>query len=163
MKVEEEKDRVYELFSAFDSTHDNTIAVSEVPVLIRVLGLAIKESDIKPLLKNWTDKNEERVTYEDFLPVYHALKEKYDKKANNPTTEQFISILSLYDYQGQGIITQQELSRFLGHGTEGLSEREINNLFHSTSALGNEIGISDFVRSVMEDQEIFNESNVSFK
>uniref|UniRef100_A0A914Z2L5 EF-hand domain-containing protein n=1 Tax=Panagrolaimus superbus TaxID=310955 RepID=A0A914Z2L5_9BILA len=78
--------------------------------------------------------------------------------------EQYISLLSHYDHQGQGTITQQELSRFLAHGVEGLSEREINNLFHSTSALGNEIGISDFVRSIMEDQEIHNASlNVSFK
>uniref|UniRef100_A0A914Z799 EF-hand domain-containing protein n=1 Tax=Panagrolaimus superbus TaxID=310955 RepID=A0A914Z799_9BILA len=55
-KNETDRDRIYELFSAFDSTKNNTIAVSEIPVLIRVLGLAIKEADIKPLLKNWTDK-----------------------------------------------------------------------------------------------------------
>ena len=49
-------ERVAEAFAIFDKQNDKTIAISEVPTLIRVLGVPIKESDFKPFSENWKNK-----------------------------------------------------------------------------------------------------------
>ena len=56
IKYDADKEHIMNLFNVFDAAHNNTIAISDVGALLRVAGLPVKKSHVKPYLENWKEK-----------------------------------------------------------------------------------------------------------
>uniref|UniRef100_A0AC34QRR1 Uncharacterized protein n=1 Tax=Panagrolaimus sp. JU765 TaxID=591449 RepID=A0AC34QRR1_9BILA len=145
---------IQEQFQLLDNVGDGKIAVMDVPLLLRASKIVVSEADLEVYIKQWKEKQIERITIQDFLPVFSALKAVTDEtQKERPQIEDFAALLDNLDYHKTGNVSDLDLRLFLQQGKEGLSEKETNQLFQFMNLTGPTICASDFVRTLLEDDD----------
>ena len=106
------------------------------------MGLNPTESDIKKCLK---DLNAERISFEQFLPIYEDLSKKKDQS----TEEDFIEGLRVFDKDGSGMINSAELRHLLTTLGERLTDEEVEQLLSGLEDKHGNVNYEEFVRMLL--------------
>jgi len=125
---------------------DDTISVTQVGDVLRVLGLTPTEAEIQKCCEQWTDPNA-RLKFEEFIPMYESL----NKNHSTPSMQEFIEGMGNFDREGNGTIHVSELRHLLTNCGEPLNEGQFEQLFHGQADSGGNVYVSDFVRIIMEE------------
>ena len=129
-------------FTLFDDKGDERIPKHSFGEVIRALGLNPAEAEIKKCLK---DLNVERISFEQFLPIYEDL----SKKKDTSTEEDFIEGLRVFDKDGSGMINSAELRHLLTTLGERLSDEEAEQLLTGLEDKHGNVNYEEFVRMLL--------------
>lgn len=112
-------------------------SLDELTVIFRSLGLSPTINELTSYLKN---KNG-RMSFADFLEVIHM----HSRVENLP--EEVIAAFKAGDKGGRGHIPARQLRHLLQNWGEGLSFREVDNIFREANVSNNgQVRYADFVR-----------------
>ncbi|XP_031561576.1 myosin-2 essential light chain-like [Actinia tenebrosa] len=131
-----------EAFTLFDRKGDNKIDYDQIGDVLRSLGLNPTAGEVKKIEK---DVGKKRVSFEEFLPIYHSA---YQKKAN-PSLEEFIEGFRVFDRDGTGTVQAAELRNLLTTLGEKLSDEDVNVLFATVDDNSGYINYEDFVKVII--------------
>jgi len=129
-------------FTLFDDRGDDKIHKMHLGEVVRALGLNPTEADIKKCLK---DLNVERISFEQFLPIY----EDICKKKDQSTEEDFIEGLRVFDKDGSGTINSAELRHLLTTLGERLNDDEVEQLLMGLEDKHGNVNYEEFVRMLI--------------
>eukprot|EP00095_Tigriopus_kingsejongensis_P001776 maker-scaffold339_size202159-snap-gene-1.26 protein:Tk01776 transcript:maker-scaffold339_size202159-snap-gene-1.26-mRNA-1 annotation:"myosin-2 essential light chain" len=132
-----------EAFMLFDTKGDGMIPVNQVGEVVRALGQNPTEAEIRRLMHD--NKTEGRVTFETFLPIFHAV----SQKKMTDTADDFVEGLRHFDKDGAGFISSAELRHMLTSLGEKLSEEEVEVLLHGQEDSQGIINYEEFVKMVL--------------
>lgn len=129
-------------FTLFDDRGDDKIHKMNLGEVVRALGLNPTEADIKKCLK---DLNVDRISFEQFLPIY----EDICKKKDQSTEEDFIEGLRVFDKDGSGTINSAELRHLLTTLGERLNDDEVEQLLMGLEDKHGNVNYEEFVRMLI--------------
>ena len=129
-------------FTLFDDRGDDKIHKTHLGEVVRALGLNPTEADIKKCLK---DLNVDRISFEQFLPIYEDLSRRRDQS----TEEDFIEGLRVFDKDGSGMINSAELRHLLTTLGERLSDDEVEQLLNGLEDKHGNVNYEEFVRMLL--------------
>ncbi|EDS33663.1 calmodulin [Culex quinquefasciatus] len=133
---EQDIDEFRECFYLFARSGHIT-SLDELTVIFRSLGLSPTINELTSYLKN---KNG-RMSFADFLEVIHM----HSRVENLP--EEVIAAFKAGDKGGRGHIPARQLRHLLQNWGEGLSFREVDNIFREANVSNNgQVRYADFVR-----------------
>jgi len=132
-----------EAFQLFDSRGDNKIQVNQIGDVLRALGQNPTETDVRKLTHQ--HRPDERITFEVFLPIFHAI----SKNRNKDTIEEFVEGLRHFDKDGNGYISAAELRHLLTTLGEKLTDEEVEQLLAGHEDSQGNVNYEEFVKSVM--------------
>lgn len=110
-------------FSLFDNVGDGKVDKSQVPNLLRSVGLNPLKQDLDKVKENLKSMKEKRVAFEEFLPIYVTLAKK-----QVGSEEEFIGALKMFDRDGNGYISSAELRRMLTALGDKLTEAQAEHI-----------------------------------
>ncbi|XP_052869622.1 calmodulin isoform X1 [Anopheles cruzii] len=133
---EQDIDEFRECFYLFArSGHITTL--DELTVIMRSLGLSPTMQELTQYLK----KKNGRMSFADFLEVMH----QHSRVENLP--DEVVQAFKAGDKGGRGTIPARQLRHLLQNWGEGLSYREVDNIFREANVSGNgHVRYTDFVR-----------------
>ncbi|KAJ6637571.1 Calmodulin-like protein 4 [Pseudolycoriella hygida] len=133
---EQDIDEFRECFYLFARSGQIT-SLDELTVIMRSLGLSPTIQE----LTNYFKKKNGKMSFADFLDVMH----QHSKVENLP--DEVISAFQAADTQAKGSIPAKQLRNLLQHWGEGLSVREVDNIFREANVSNNgNVRYSDFVK-----------------
>lgn len=141
--TKDQLEEFHEAFNLFDDTGDGKIHFKQIGECLRTLGLNPTETDIKKVIEQFKDND--RISFETFLPVYEAL----SKKKSKCTSEEFVEELKQFDRDGSGCIGFVELKHHLMSMGDKLTEEEADQLLIGLEDAEGKINCEEFVRLVM--------------
>lgn len=139
---EEQLSDFRDAFTLFDDRGDDKIHKQHLGEVVRALGLNPTEADIKKCMK---DLASERISFEQFLPIYEDL----SKKKDDSTEEDFIEGLRVFDKDGSGMINSAELRHLLTTLGERLSDDEVEQLLAGLEDKHGNVNYEEFVRMLL--------------
>jgi len=110
--------------------------------VVRALGLNPTETEIKRCLK---DLNTERISFEQFLPIYEDISKKKDQSSE----EDFIEGLRVFDKDGSGTINSAELRHLLTTLGERLTDDEVEQLLSGLEDKHGNVNYEEFVKMLI--------------
>ncbi|CAL8086001.1 unnamed protein product [Calicophoron daubneyi] len=140
---EKDLEEARDTFALFDSVGDEKIEVKDIGEVVRALGLNPTESDIRKF-SSQTD-SAERITFEQFVPVYQALAK--EQKEINP--EEFIEGFRVFDKESNGFISAAELRHLLTALGERLREDEVDQLLQGMENSQGLVPYEAFVQKIL--------------
>lgn len=140
--TEEQLSDFRDAFTLFDDRGDDKIHKQHLGEVVRALGLNPTEADIKKCMK---DLASERISFEQFLPIYEDL----SKKKDDSTEEDFIEGLRVFDKDGSGMINSAELRHLLTTLGERLSDDEVEQLLAGLEDKHGNVNYEEFVRMLL--------------
>lgn len=110
---------------------------------MRALGQNPTESDVKKCTHQL--KPDERISFEVFLPIYHAI----SKARSGDTADDFIEGLRHFDKDASGFISTAELRHLLTTLGEKLTDDEVEQLLVNQEDSQGNVNYEEFVRVIM--------------
>lgn len=110
---------------------------------LRALGQNPTESDVKKCTHQL--KADERISFEVFLPIYHAI----SKARSGDTADDFIEGLRHFDKDASGFISTAELRHLLTTLGEKLTDDEVEQLLVNQEDSQGNVNYEEFVRMIM--------------
>lgn len=115
----------------------------QVGECLRALGQNPTESDVKKCTHQL--KPDERISFEVFLPIYHAI----SKARSGDTADDFIEGLRHFDKDASGFISTAELRHLLTTLGEKLTDDEVEQLLVNQEDSQGNVNYEEFVRVIM--------------
>ncbi|XP_032741067.1 calmodulin-4-like [Rattus rattus] len=140
------KEQVAELHQAFDSVDknkDGRINVQELGDVMKQMGKNMPEKDLKALISRVDTDGDGTISFEEFLTAM----EKYKKGSK----EELQAVFRVFDQNGDGYITMDELKQGLSQMGETLSEEELNDMIRVADAdQDGKVNYEEFLRVFLE-------------
>ncbi|XP_063695556.1 myosin-2 essential light chain-like [Culicoides brevitarsis] len=140
---EQQQEEFQEAFNLFDDLGDGKIHHKQIGECLRALGLNPTEADVKKVIEQF--KDDDRISYETFLPIYEAL----SKKKSKCTQDEFVEELKQFDRDGSGAIGFVELKHHLMSMGDKLTDEEADQLLTGLEDAEGMINYENFVKMVM--------------
>ncbi|XP_028401512.1 myosin-2 essential light chain-like [Dendronephthya gigantea] len=136
-----------DVFSLYDTTGTDKIALSSMGEALRAMKTNPTESDIQKITKDFKSNE---ISFDQFLPVYSSLKQHQDQLGHKGTPEGIIECFRHFDRDLNGVISSGELRNLLTTLGEKLSDEEFDSLTSGYINNKGEVSYEEFVRGVME-------------
>jgi len=141
MDMEEYRDT----FSLFDKQGDGKVECSEIGEMLRALSLNPTEAEIKKIIAEIDPTGQKRVTFEEFIPLYHT----QSKKKVTGNFESFAEGFRIFDRESNGMVNVGEVRHLLTSLGEKLSADDVNMLVQGMEDSNGMVNYEEFVRGVM--------------
>ncbi|KAL8610994.1 hypothetical protein ACOMHN_042610 [Nucella lapillus] len=138
--------RKEELEEAFimNCSPDNTISMNKLGVVIRSIGRAPTESQLKTLVNEFESRGKRTLT----LQEVSAILTKYEFAPE--TSDNLREAFRIFDKDGNGMVSALELRHVLTSLGEKLTDEEVDEMMREADMTGDgQVNYQDFVR-VME-------------
>jgi len=131
-------------FSLFDKEGDNSISTKELGTVMRSLGACPTEAEIQEMIKEVDRDNTGKVEFTDFLGLMARKIKEVESE------DQVNDAFSVFDKDGQGYISAQELRHVMTNLGEKLSEEEVDMMLKEAH-IGDDgmIAYRDFTKVLM--------------
>lgn len=140
----EKQSECKEIFDLFDKNGDQTISSSELENLLRALGAKPTKDEIDGMIKEVDNDGSGKIDYNEFLVFY-------SRKMNEPETEEdLIEAFRIFDRDGNGQITREELRHVMTTLGEKLTEEEADEMIRQADInQDGKINIEEFIKFLM--------------
>jgi len=126
-QIEEYRDA----FKLFDADGDGTISVQELETVMKSLGLQASQQELQQMMTEADEDGSGSIEFEEFL---NMMKKKM--KENENSIEDVKAAFKVFDQNGDGFISSQELKNVMMTLGEVLSEEEIQEMIREADADG---------------------------
>eukprot|EP00794_Sanderia_malayensis_P003360 gene3360-3849_t len=133
-------------FALFDKKGDGMISSNQIGDVLRALGLNPLLSEVHKLQKEIDPDGEKRLSFDEFLPIYHEQKDKQPVA----TVEAFVEAFRIFDLDSNGLISAGEVRHLLTMLGERLSNDEVDVLLHGIEDASGKIHYEDFVKEILK-------------
>lgn len=116
--TEEQLDELKEAFAVYDMNRDGSITTRELGTVMRQLGQNPTEAEILEMIKEVDKNNSGTITFEEFTMLMSG------KMKNVDTEDDIRDAFRVFDVNGNGFISAQELLHVATNLGEKLSEEE---------------------------------------
>jgi len=137
-----------ESFALYDTIGDHKIDIELLGEVLRGLGLNPTEGDVQKIIKELNSSGSQRITYEEFLPIFESLSSRGEGRGSK-TTVDFLECFRVFDREQNGTISIGELQHVMTTLGEGLTSEEVNALTQGLDDQLGQVNIEDFVKAVM--------------
>ncbi|CAB3402846.1 unnamed protein product [Caenorhabditis bovis] len=137
---------IQDIFHFYDTVGDGKIAASQLPHAIRALMLNPTEQMIKKMTKQWEKTPDARISVQEFTPIYKNMAKECGRAS---TLNEFQTLLSHFDREGNGQITVAELRHMLQNTGEKMTSQEVDSLLYGLEATDGKININNFLQTHM--------------
>merc|ERR1711887_179754 len=142
--TEEQVEEFKDAFELFDRTGEGVVKWAECAPLARCFGFNPTDSKVRMLLCG----------FEDFLPILWGVATSKDPGSY----EDFYEGLKVFDKDGQGSISPAELRHVMMNLGEKLTNDEVSFLLEGMEDLNGLVNYDNFIKKVMSDSEVVEES-----
>ena len=119
---QEQKTECKEVFDLFDDDKDGAIPVEDFPDVIRSLGCTLGNAEIKELVKEMDRDRSKKIEYSEFEECFG------NNFENTISEDELKESFRLFDKDGNGFISREELMRVMCTLGETLSEEEAQEI-----------------------------------
>lgn len=141
--TEEQLDELKEAFAVYDMNRDGSITTRELGTVMRQLGQNPTEAEILEMIKDSKEVNSNNngtITFEEFTMLMSG------KMKNAATEDDIRDAFRVFDVNGNGFISAQELLHVATNLGEKLSEEEANEMIRVADLDGDGIiNYNDFI------------------
>lgn len=146
--TDDQKTDAKECFDLFDINEDNTISLTELGNLMRALRQDVDESELREMLKEVDADKSGRLEFNEFLELYaRKIKDINQEK-------ELIEAFNIFDRDGNGVISAQELKHVLTVLGKKYSDEEAEMMIREADDDGDGfIQYEEFVKRALRDKE----------
>jgi calmodulin len=138
--TEEQKDELKEAFAIYDTNNDGVISTRELGTVLRQLGQNPTEAEILEMIKDLDKDKNSSISFDEFAVLM------VDKMRNVDTEQEVRDAFRVFDVNGNGFLSADELRHVATNLGEKLTEEEANEMIRSANVDSNgQINYEDFV------------------
>ena len=131
----------------FDGENDSKIPKGEFGLVSRALGANPTQKDIKTLVDNHAS---ERLSFEDFLPMYSSLLESEKKRNPLESVDRISSGFRAFDREGDGNIGYTDCQNILEKLGEKMNREETEAILSMYADSEGKIAYEQMVAKILE-------------
>ncbi|XP_058455462.1 calmodulin-like [Malaya genurostris] len=117
---DEQIEELREAFSLFDTNADGTITSGELGTVLRSLGKNVSDAEVEELLKEVNAGYDGRIQFADFVAMMSVRLQDFNSE------DELREAFRIFDRNGNGLISAEELRAALKSFGEQLSDEEAN-------------------------------------
>lgn len=143
---EEKQIEMKSAFNLFDLDNDGKISIEDFGTIISMLGESLTYKEIRSIFKeaNVDGLSKDYISFDDFCNVMNS------KLSDNATERELMEAFKVFDREGNGYITAQDLKHVMLKISDELSEEEVNLLLKQADVNGDgQIDYEEFITLVM--------------
>ncbi|XP_044887442.1 caltractin-like isoform X3 [Mauremys mutica] len=141
--TEEQKQQLREAFDLLDTDGTGTIDVKDLKVSIRALGYEPKKEEMKKIISEVDKEGSGKINFDSFL---YAMTQKMSEPESR---EDILKAFKLFDDNGTGKISFQNLKRVAGEIGENLTDEELQEMIDEADVDGDgEVNEQEFLRII---------------
>ncbi|KAM3147209.1 EF-hand domain [Paramecium bursaria] len=111
-----------EAFALFDKDGDGTITIKELGMVMRSLGINPTYKDLKEMIREVDFDGNGMIDFNEFLSLMAK------KLRDTDLEEEYITAFKIFDQDGDGTLSAQELKHVLINMGEKVSDQDVNDL-----------------------------------
>jgi myosin light chain 6 len=134
-----------ECFLLYDKIGDDNIDSSQLGEVLRGLGQNPTNAEIKKNIAELDPEGTNRISFEEFLPIYQSFKGKKAKF----NSDDFVDSLKMFDIDGSGMINEGELRHLLTSLGEKMTDEEVDILIQGLEDKQGQIDCEQFIGNVL--------------
>ncbi|XP_055637648.1 uncharacterized protein LOC129776187 [Toxorhynchites rutilus septentrionalis] len=143
--TEEQIEELREAFSLFDTNGDGTITSSELGMVLRALGKNVSNAEVEILMNEISKDHEGKIIFADFARMMTHRMKDFDNE------DQLKEAFRIFDRDGNGLISAEELRAALKSFGEQLAEEEIDEMLREADVnCDGQIDYQEFVRMILD-------------
>jgi len=131
----------------FDKQGDGKVECGELGDILRAFKLNPTQAEVKKTVAEIDTSGEKRITFEEFLPIYHT----FSKKKTGGSFEHFAEAFRIFDRESNGMVSMAEIRHLLTSLGERLSNSEVEILTSGREDSNGMVNYEEFVRNVMNE------------
>ena len=139
--TEEQILELKDAFSLFDEIGDGKVEKTQVPDILRSVGLNPMKHEVEKVRGNLKSIKDKRIAFEEFLPIYVPL-----ARRQTGSEEEFVQALRNFDRELNGRINAAELRRVL----TGLGDKLTEEQADAIVSLQEKKGLVEYEKLVQE-------------
>ncbi|XP_038273477.1 caltractin-like isoform X2 [Dermochelys coriacea] len=141
--TEEQKQQLREAFDLLDTDGTGTVDVKDLKVSIRALGYEPKKEELKKIISEVDKEGSGKINFDSFL---YAMTQKMSEPESR---EDILKAFKLFDDNGTGKISFQNLKRVAGEIRENLTDEELQEMIDEADVDGDgEVNEQEFLRII---------------
>uniref|UniRef100_A0A674ITT6 EF-hand domain-containing protein n=1 Tax=Terrapene triunguis TaxID=2587831 RepID=A0A674ITT6_9SAUR len=141
--TEEQKQQLREAFDLLDTDGTGTVDVKDLKVSIRALGYEPKKEEMKKIVSEVDKEGSGKINFDSFL---YAMTQKMSEPESR---EDILKAFKLFDDNGTGKISFQNLKRVAGEIGENLTDEELQEMIDEADVDGDgEVNEQEFLRII---------------
>jgi len=143
--TQEQIQELKEAFSLFDTDHDGKISARELEVVLRSLGQTPSKNEVQDMINEMDIDHNGTIEFNEFLIMMSR------NMQETQTTEELEEAFKLFDQDGNGLISPQELKNALKLLGEDLPDDEIHSMIKEADLNGDgQIDFKEFQQMMRE-------------
>ena len=147
--TEEQKQEIREAFDLFDADGSGSIDSGELKTAMRALGFEPEDDEIQKMISDIDGDASGTIDYTEFL-------EMMTKKIGAKDVEgECVKAFGLFDTDGSGSITFEELKRVASELGEAMTEDELQEMLDEADTTGDGTISNEEFMNVMKAQKLF--------
>lgn len=142
--TEEQLDELKEAFIIYDINNDGVISTRELGTVLRQLGQNPTEAEILEMIKDLDKDKNSSISFDEFVTLMS------DKMRGVETEQEVRDAFRVFDVNGNGFISADELRHVATNLGEKLTEEEANEMIRSAKVDGDGlINYNDFINMMI--------------
>lgn len=142
--IQEQLQEFQELFRLFDADKDEMLSAEELGHMLNALGQDPTLEDVKGMIKEVNDDDEESIDF------WHFLSLMVKKMKTSDINDELIDAFKVFDMDHDGFITPDELMNAMAHLGEDLNQSEIEEMIKEADAENDgKLDFDEFVKMMM--------------
>mmetsp|Transcript_23159 Transcript_23159/g.65079 ORF Transcript_23159/g.65079 Transcript_23159/m.65079 type:complete len:150 (-) Transcript_23159:111-560(-) len=142
--IDEQIAEFRETFKIFDEDGDNMLSERELGTLLNALGTHPTQADLQTMLAEMECEEQGNIDFTDFLSLMAK------KMKDSDAEEELIEAFKVFDRDGDGFISANELRNSMTNLGERLSHDEVSDMIKEADQDGDgQINYDEFVKMMM--------------
>lgn len=147
MSYDPEAEDLREQWGLFDKQGDGKVECGELGNILRAFNLNPTQAEVKKTVSEIDPTGEKRISFEEFLPLYHT----FSKKKTGGSFEHFAEAFRIFDRESNGMVSMAEIRHLLTSLGEKMSNSEVEILTAGREDSNGMVNYEEFVRNVMNE------------
>merc|ERR1711879_1106807 len=147
--TDQELDCLKEAFSLFDADHDGEITVGELGRVMRNHGLNPTDEELADMIRNVDKNSNGAIDFNEFIEMM--------LRRDSKVEEDVVHAFRVFDRDGDGLISAEELKLTMNNLGEPLTDREVRSMIEEADLDGDgRINFHEFQRLMANQQQKLN-------
>eukprot|EP00515_Schizochytrium_aggregatum_P004381 CAMPEP_0202049240 /NCGR_PEP_ID=MMETSP0963-20130614/3254_1 /ASSEMBLY_ACC=CAM_ASM_000494 /TAXON_ID=4773 /ORGANISM="Schizochytrium aggregatum, Strain ATCC28209" /LENGTH=167 /DNA_ID=CAMNT_0048614233 /DNA_START=180 /DNA_END=683 /DNA_ORIENTATION=- len=144
---QEQIEHYREAYSIFDKDNDGAVSLEELSHVLRCLGMNASDTEARRLFLEIDEDHSGKIDFKEFLVLMQTIGGGPSSgETNTFTNDDWAHAFKIFDLNGDGYITAQELGQVLENMGQGLKDFELEEMIQEVSSdASGRVSLEDFI------------------